>query len=531
MANFITQVKSLNSRQISVIAAIGTVIIAGIILALVQYSNSGYDVLYSNLEKKSLLRVSAELDKMGKKYKVIKESILVESTEVMNLRLMLADKIEYLDSSIGYQIFDEDSKMTETNFEQQVKLLRAIEGELAKTISSIDNIITARVHLVVPKRKLFSKTSQKPKASVYIKTANKAKSLDEQQAFAIQKLVAFSVSKLQSSDVSIIDERGKLLSKHYANPYMETVASREDLKRQKELQISDAIEELLSNVVGIGKVRAQVTLNMNFEEVISKSQVFDPDGKVLRSENTISNNSVNKDSKPSVSVQNNLPDNQNQNNEFSSQNNNIEEQAKYEISNKIIKKITNNPQIKQLSVAVLIDGKYQVNKNERVYIPRTEEELNRLTLLIKSAIGFDAKRNDNVELINMQFDDNLYKTEAESWFAKYMSEATIISLSQTILSTIIAIFLLLFIVKPIVDNAFSGDIGKDSALEFAEKNMETFLQDTTDKSEEDENAEYITIKEVDTKIKSGSVKAIEKVINDSPEQVVSLLRTWLNKNA
>ena len=209
--------------------------------------------------------------------------IYAPADQVARLRLSLASEGIPAGGSIGYEIFDRADALGTTNFVQQINQIRALEGERARTIRSIRQVRSARVHLVMPKRELFSTDRAEPTASVVLQLQG---SLDKGQVSAVQHLVASAVPGMSSKNVSVIDNNGELLARGHDEGGFDT-ASSEDMRRSYEAQLSQAIEELLSQTLGAGKVRAEVTADIDFNQVTTNREDFNPDGQVVRSTNSI----------------------------------------------------------------------------------------------------------------------------------------------------------------------------------------------------------------------------------------------------
>src|SRR5690606_30187616 len=209
--------------------------------------------------------------------------IYVPADQVAKLRLSLASEGIPAGGSIGYELFDRADALGTTNFVQQINQIRALEGELARTIRSIRQVRAARVHLVMPKRELFSNDRAEPTASVVLTIGG---GLDKGQVSAIQHLIASAVPGMKASNVSVIDSSGELLARGAEDGELD-VANSEDMRRSYEARMSQAIEQLLAQTLGAGKVRAEVTADLDFNQVTTNKEDFNPDGQVVRSTQTV----------------------------------------------------------------------------------------------------------------------------------------------------------------------------------------------------------------------------------------------------
>ena len=257
--------------------------LAGVALFLISFfaylfarvGNSDYAVLYSDLDLENAKRIVSQLDNENVKYKLADSgtTILVPSEDVSRLRINTAEAaLTSGNSGVGYEIFDNSDALGSTSFVQNINLIRALEGELARTIRGVDNIRNARVHLVLPKREMFSREEQQPSASVIIKTID-GKRLSLQSIQSIQKLVSAAVPKLDVKNIAIIDSAGNLLTQNYESPETMTATNNEMMRLEQERKIALKIQNLLENSLGEDSVRAQVNLEMNFDQEVTNEEI------------------------------------------------------------------------------------------------------------------------------------------------------------------------------------------------------------------------------------------------------------------
>src|SRR4051812_7287617 len=265
-------------------------------------------ILYAGLEPRDAAQVTAKLDGMNVKYDAKGDggTILVPSDQVTKLRMALAqDNLPA--AGVGYEIFDKSDAFGTTSFVQNINRLRALEGELARSIQTIEGIDSARVHLVIPEREVFSRDDQAPSASVVLKTRSV---LGHEQVSAIQHLVAAAVASLNADRVAIVDDRGNLLAGGDQKSADDVSTAEQDRSTTGyEDRLRQHIESILASVVGAGHVRVQVAADMNYNHSTTTSENYDPDTKVVRSTQTVQQNSSdnNGSTGQAVSVANALP--------------------------------------------------------------------------------------------------------------------------------------------------------------------------------------------------------------------------------
>ncbi|MFN3482188.1 MAG: flagellar basal-body MS-ring/collar protein FliF, partial [Rhabdaerophilum calidifontis] len=291
-----------------------------------------------------------------------------------------------------------------TSFVQNINQLRALEGELARTIKGLDRVQQARVHLAIPEKKLFQRDTPEARASIVLKVRGE---LDAGQIRAIRHLVATAVQGLKPERVSIVDESGRLLADGAGNE-ADTAAIAQDKQSNYERRLRGQVEEIVASVVGRGRARVQVAAEMDFNRIQQVTDNFDPESRVVRSTQTRTENQQSQEQRDTqVTVANELPQNQQQQQQQPQQRDATqrnEEIINYEISKTTRTEVIEAGRVKRLSVAVLVDGIYNPGQNgQMAYQPRTAEELDRIAALVRSAIGFDRNRGDQVEVINLRF--------------------------------------------------------------------------------------------------------------------------------
>ncbi|HEY5338456.1 MAG TPA: flagellar basal-body MS-ring/collar protein FliF, partial [Rhizomicrobium sp.] len=291
-------------------------------------------ILYSGLDTRNAAEVTAKLDAMNVKYEAKGDggTILVPSDQVTKLRMELASE-NLPAAGIGYEIFDKTDSFGTSAFVQNINQLRALEGELARSIQTIDGIDSVRVHLVIPERQIFSREDQSPSASVVLKTEGQ---INHGEVAAIQHLVAAAVASLDPSRVAIVDDHGTLLAGGDDKAGADAgAADEEQHTADLEDKLRTRIESIVASVVGPGHVRVQVAADMDYNHESTTSETFDPDSKVIRSTSTTSQNSTdtNGGSGQAVSVTNALPNaQQNSGDTTKSNSDHTEETTNYEIS-------------------------------------------------------------------------------------------------------------------------------------------------------------------------------------------------------
>lgn len=537
MNNFIQSIKNLSPGRLASIAAIVIFLISFFVYLATKLNTGDYAVLYTDLEMEDAKQIVQHLETANIKYRLTKNGteILVPEEDVNKMRIDTADlAMASKGSNVGYEIFDNTDALGSTNFVQNVNLIRALEGELARTIRSVDHIKSARVHLVLPKREMFSREEQMPTASVVIKTDGGKLSLES--IHSIQQLIAAAVPKLDVKNVSIVDSAGNLLTNNFEDEEAVTVANNEALRLEQERKMSLQVQNLLEKSVGEGKVRAQVNLDMDFDQIVTNEEIYDPDSQVVRSQATVTDNSTTDNVEQPVSVAQNIPngDMVAAGTGSVSRKSRTEETVNYEISKVVRNKVKNSGTIKRLGVAVIVDGIYERNAEGKVvYRDRTPEEMEQIRSLVKSAVGFDAERGDMVEVANMKFASNQPEIEeVNEVLIMGFTKDELIRIAEGIGVAIVAILVILLVIRPLINNAFETNTanGEGRLLgDNAEEDnllLSNFLNEE-DNEEDGEIDELINMNKIDGRIKVSSLKKINDIVEKNPDAAVNIIRGWL----
>lgn len=536
MNNFWQTIKNLSPGRLASIAAVIIFLVSFLGYVVARMSSTDYAVLYSDLELENAKQIISRLETENVKYKLTKNGteIMVPQSEVNRLRVNTAEiALSSGGANVGYEIFDQSDALGSTNFVQNVNLIRALEGELARTIRSVDNIKNARVHLVLPKREMFSREEQAPTASVVIKTVKGQ--LSPQSIQAIQKLVAASVPKLDVKNVAIVDNTGVLLTQNYEDPEAMTAANNELMRLEQERKMGMQVQNLLERTVGEGKVRAQVNLEMDFDQIVTKEEIYDPDTQVVRSQATITEEGINNSRENPVTVAQNIPngDMMSTGTGSSSQTSRTEETINYEISKVVRNKVKNTGTVKRLTVAVMVDGVYEKNaEGKMVYRPRTPEEMEQINALVRSSVGYDANRGDVVEVENMRFVNMMPEIEeVQEILIMGFTKDELIRIAEGIGVAVVAILVILLVIRPLINNAFdvSGN-NNDGRLLGSNPEDDNLLLSNFLNDDESGVEELINLNKIDGRVKVSSLKKVSDIVEKNPDAAVNVIRGWLYSN-
>ena len=537
--------KAVGAARFGVMAGVAAVLTAFFLYIAGAITEPPKTILFSGLESRDAAAITGKLDSMAVKYDVKDGgTILVAADQVTKLRMALAqDNLPA--AGVGYEIFDKSDTFGTTAFVQNINHLRALEGELARSIQSIEGVSGARVHLVVPERQIFSRDAQNPSASVVLKTRSR---MDRGQVQAIQHMVAAAVSSLSADRVAIVDDRGNLLAGGDKNSGPNALARNQDEDTTNyENSLRQRIEAIVTSIVGAGHVQVQVAADIDYNHTQITSETFDPDSKVVRSTQTVERNSsdTNNSAGNAVSVANALPGGAAPAAGGDSSRNttgSTEETTNYEISKKVTTQTVDGGDIKKLSVAVVVDGT-TTGEGAGTYKARTAAEMTQITALVKSAMGFDQARGDQVQVSNMQFarmdvtagseaPAPLLGLDSSYWFK--IIEAAILCVTALLMG--------LFVAKPLINRMFAAQTATAGATVAlagvspvagalpAPANASTAQAASGGAAPAlpAPNAS-IDVSRIDGQVRDNSIKKVGEVVSAHPEEALAIIRTWLHQ--
>ncbi|MEZ5542632.1 MAG: flagellar basal-body MS-ring/collar protein FliF [Pseudomonadota bacterium] len=413
--NIAAQARGFNAlpvlRQIGLMVGLAASVALGV--AVVLWSRTpDYSMLYGRLSDVEAAQVAATLDSTGIPYRIEHGSgaITVPADKVHEARLKLASRGLPRGDGTGFELLNESQGFGTSQFMEQARYNRAIEGELARSISTLQSVESARVHLAIPKRSVFLRDRSKPQASVVLKLFAGAR-LDDERLAGIVNLVASSVEGLEADDVTVVDQNGRLLTANNGAHGIAASASQLAYTRKLEQEYIKRIEDILIPIVGDDGVRAQVVADVDFTTVESTTESYQPDDRAVRSEETFEESTTSSTVAGVPGALTNQPppagtlnDGSIAEEEPKPVNNTRRATRNYEIDRSISHTRKSPGMVKQLSVAVLVDYRTQADdKGKTVRVPLEEAEIARITDLVKEAVGFSEERNDSIQVSNIPF--------------------------------------------------------------------------------------------------------------------------------
>lgn len=509
--------------------------VMGIVMISKWANRPDYGVLYSELESADAASVVEHLKSQKVKYEIRGDGgtiAITPASMVHEVRMSLASEGLPKGGAVGLEIF-EVANLGATTFQEKVKFQRAIQGELERTISSLDGIQSVRVHVTQPERSVFAKRGSPPTASVMLKLRGET-DLEKKQIKGIAHLVAGSVEGLNKENVSIVDVYGNLLyPTEEEEQGLAGESTRIGFQHDIERSYVQRVEQMLTKVLGPGKGVARVTAEMDFSSNEREEESYDPGGQVLRSQRSVEEGDAQAQRGGVPGVSTNLSNDPNLLSPGSgtgSNSNRKEEIKNFEVSRAVTKTSQPRGKLLKLSVAVLVDGTYDLvpaatpeAEPTKVFKPLSADTMAQIENVVKSAVGFDSARGDVVTVENIPF------FEPDSTIAEALdSKATQDLIFNTVFKGAPILFMLLFffiVVRPLVKFLVTPT---EAELDL-ERLLPTGIQELEKELEAERRAAVPDYEpSVDLEQLEEVMAENSRVVRENPQQAALLIRYWLN---
>ena len=551
-----------------VVALVG----GGLGVLMLQGGAASKKLLFSGLDLEEAATISNKLDTAGVSYSLEGggSSIFVDAAKVENARMMLSEQGLPTRGSVGWEIFDKSDALGETQFVLNIKKLRAMEGELERSIASYDLVQSAKVHLSIPEKPLFQSNSERPKAAVVLKLAGSM--MPNEKVRAIRNLVASQVPGLDVNAVTVTSTDGRLLAaaSEDGSPGTGGGAGTDERRSAMEDSYRKKILDVIENIAGPGAAKVTVSIDADFDKVTESSEEFNPDSRVARAETTIEDSENNQDMQPGdqTSVANNVPTGAqpaptSQPTSPKTANRN-ESTVNYEINKTVRTKVIEGGAVKRLSVAVALDQVRVPGKDGAAptWQDRKPEEVARIKALVESAVLFNAERGDVVTVESTAFarpDTGLDGGEAPGPFD--FDKFDLVRIGEIVALALTALALVFFVLRPLVSGLFSKpeeaelppEIRKLKGAKRAkaiEAHQQAMLivqrQTITENQSSSGNMTLpsstavgfdlpaperldagIDVARISGQVKASSIKKISEVVESHPDESIAIIRSWL----
>jgi flagellar M-ring protein FliF len=527
-------------RQIGLMVGLAASVALGLALVL-WLQEPNYQPLMNNIKPNDLEEATRVLNLNGYNFKIDHRTgmLLVEASKLYEARMKLAATGITNEQTLGYEILDKEQALGTSQFMENTRFKRGLEGELARSIASFNNIRNARVHLAIPKRSVFVRDSRQPSASVLVETSS-VRPITREQVDSIVNLVAGSVPEMNKSQVTVVDQNGNLLSRNDESELDKMVSKEFEYSRKMEDVLNTRINSLLTPILGAERFRSEVSADIDFTQMESTEESFNPDAQVLRSEQTL-------DEQKQLLAEGGIPG------ALANQppgNAQVPEQAgaaggqdgavptnirtqktrNYEVDRTISYTRQQQGRLKRLTVAVAIDDIRNINPEtgEVNFTPWSEAELERLTLLVRNAVGYSAARGDSVNVVNTPFAPKVMDAFAEpeiweqDWFWGLVWKG---------LAVLVAIIVIFAVIRPTFKNlATSGANAKELALAGDDDGLAQISA-----MGEGASGERVSLSAADEFLLPGASEGFDRQINalkgliaEDPARVAQVIRQWVN---
>ncbi|MFV1873219.1 MAG: flagellar basal-body MS-ring/collar protein FliF [Oleiphilus sp.] len=527
-------------RQIGLMIGLAASVALGLALVL-WLQEPNYQPLMNNIKAQDLEEATRVLNLNGVEFKIDHRTgmLLVESSKLYESRMKLAANGITSEQSIGYEILDKEQALGTSQFMESTRFKRGLEGELSRSIASFNNIRHARVHLAIPKRSVFVRDTRQPTASVLVDSSS-SRPITREQVDAIVNLVAGSVAEMNKSQVTVVDQNGNLLSKNDETELDKMVSKEFEYSRKLEEVLNNRITSLLTPIMGAERFRSEVSADIDFTKTESTEESFNPDAQIIRSEQTLeeqrqtladggipgalanqppANAQVPEEGGAAAGQDGGVPTN------IRSQ-----KTRNYEVDRTISYTRHQQGNLKRLTVAVAIDDIRSINpeSGEVTFTPWTEAELERLTLLVRNAVGYSAARGDSVNVINTPFAPVVVEpfVEPPIWEQNWFWD-----IIWKVLALLMAVIVIFTVIRPIFKNlATSGAQAKEFALAGDDDGLAQMAS-----MEDGEAGGRVSLSASDEFLLPGASEGFDRQINalkgliaEDPARVAQVIRQWVN---
>lgn len=542
MGGFSAALQRFGIGRLTVVLGVAAGVAAVLVAVMLRIGQAPDALLYSNLDLREASEISSALDGAGIKYesKGDGSTIFVNRDAVGEARLMLAGKGLVTSGSVGYELFDNQSVLGQTEFQQNLNEQRALQGELSRTIMSMRGITSARVQIAMPRRELFQSDGVEPTASVVVGVSGRA--LTANQVDAIRNVVASSVPNLKPEKVTLTDTANRTLAAGTGADGF-SAASALDAKNTTESQLQARIKDIVEGVVGVGAARVQVTADIDHSRSTTQELRYDPDGQVVRSTSTNGTESTDTTaaSDGGATATNNIPGGQAPNTTpVGSSDTANTETTNYEISNTTTTTIKEAGEIKKLAVSVVVDDQRVPaadGNGPPTYTARSAEQIEQIKSLVAAAVGIDEARGDKIEVLNVGFTRNVADmggTEAGSSLFAFTKNDIMRGIELLVL-LITGLLLIFFVLRPLLKTASGGGGLPALAGPAGTAVLQTSLAggqggDVAQLTGPSDMEKRLDMARVEGQVKASSVKMVADFVEKNPEESTAILRSWVHED-
>lgn len=546
LGHVVSQLRALGPLRLTALLGAALATLAALGAFAFRVTEPPMALLYGELDTRDAAGVVAALERARVPHRIGRSGseIYAPEDQIPRLRLTLAREGLPTGGSIGYEVFDRQNGLTATPFQQDINRLRALEGEIARTLRGLAGVSSARVHLVLPRREAFSRERAEAQASVVLQMRGSQR-LDRAGVQSVLHLVAAAVPGLRAQNIAVVDGRGELLARG-GRPVAADAAGdgtgsglppHEEMRRTQETRMARGLEEMLERALGAGRVRVEATLDLDHARQQTTEERFDPDNQVPRSQQSVTENNRNGE-QPSVSVANQLPGAPPAaagNPGPQSQELRQEEMTNFEIGRTTRTTVREQPLVRRLSVAVLVDAVREpaaTPGGAPAWRERTPEELARIGALVRGAIGFDEARGDRVEVVSFRFADSGAEVVADpaaaGGLAELLPPAMLARLVESGMFALLAVAAIFFVVRPMMKRVTAIPITVAPAIAQPGGAVAAALAGTApDGAGLLADEKMVSIAMVEGQMRASSLTQVGELADRHPDETLAIVRRWL----
>lgn len=544
MGGFTAALQRFGIGRLAAVLGVAAGVTAVLIALMLRVGQQPDALLYSGLDLKEAGEITSALDQAGIKYASRGDgsTIMVNRDDVGTARMMVNSKGLVTTGSVGYELFDSQSVLGQTEFQQNLNEKRALEGELARTILGYQGVSTAKVLIALPRREMFASEAGEPTAAVVVGVG--ARGLTGAQVEAIRNVVASAVPGMKPERVTVSDTSNRTLAAGSEGGQF-SAASSQDAKNTTESQLQARIKDIVEGVVGAGNARVQVTADIDHSRSTTQEQKFDPDGQVVRSTSTNGSESTDTTGDPAggATATNNIPGGAPPvTTPAGSAEKANTETTNYEISNTTTTTVKEPGEVKKLAVSVAVDGKWTPaadGKGEPTYAARPAAEIAQIKSLVAAAVGIDETRGDKIEVLNVPFSRDasaMGGAEAKSSLFDF-NKNDIMRGVELLVLLVTGLLLIFFVLRPLLKAAQGGGSGGMGGQLAGAGGVPTTMLETTEMGgvaghlagPKTEIEQRLDIARVQGQVKASSVKKVAEFVDKHPDESAAILRSWVHE--
>jgi flagellar M-ring protein FliF len=557
-------------RQIGLLVGLAASVAIGFAVVL-WAQQPEYKPLYGSIDGMDATRVMETLSQANIQYTVEPNSgaLLVKSEDLAQARIRLAAAgVAPTGSNIGFEILDQEQGLGTSQFMEAMRYRRGLEGELARTVASLNNVKAARVHLAIPKSSVFVRDERKPSASVLVELYS-GRNLEPSQVMAIINLVASSVPEMDKSQVTVVDQKGTLLSDQQEMSELSMAGKQFDYSRRMESMLTQRVHNILQPVLGSGRYKAEVSADVDFSAVESTSETFNPDQPALRSEQQVveqrssasgsprgvpgalSNQPPGPSSAPEqstgtaaasgpVAAGQPLVDANGQQIMDAATGQPMlapyptdkrdQSTRNFELDRSVSYTKQQQGRLRRLSVAVVLDDQIRVDPatGDVTHVPWSSDELARFTRLVQDSVGFDAGRGDSVSVINTPFTSEPLEVIEMPWYQSELFHMAMGGL-KSLLPALLIFLLVWFVLRPVL-NSISG-VSKNKDVALADGTRDVELGDMGGQLPADRvslGGPQSIMLPSPSEGYDAQLNAIKGLVAEDPGRVAQVVKDWIN---